>query len=237
VESKNSNPEQKEVLQRPRRPSSPAAAVAGAFASFAEAALGRQRQKPENPAGNSSLVQINLSEPKSEPPIRLDLQYSQISSLRLFQRSLAGITIGPGDTIYALGDGEVRIFDPALSLIRSWKAPDQAKCIAAGPDESVYLGMNSRVEVFDRSGNKEKSFETGSSIDPQALHPLRSCPGKFWSPMPLLDISADMILAESRLAKSEPRAKRAALCCRIALWISMSIRTAWFSQRTQAGTG
>ncbi len=51
-----------------------------------------------------------------------------------FRRSLAGIAVGVADRIYALGDGEVRTFEPDGTFLRGYKVVENATCLAAAPD-------------------------------------------------------------------------------------------------------
>jgi hypothetical protein len=170
VEDSNPKKKQKELLRRLSKASFPPAAVAGALASFAEAALGAPSKDASR--SGSGLVQIGLSESGKVPPpvqTKLEIQYSEISKSRPFRRSLRGITIGPGDTIHALGDDEVRIFAPDWSLVRSWKAPDQASCIALDHDGRIYIGVKGRVEVYDPAGIRKAVFEVGGTGKPASI--------------------------------------------------------------------
>ena len=160
-------------MKRLKDSSSPAAAIAGAFVSFASAALGSQRKS----TADSALVQISIAGPKASTPVapHLELKYSQVLNLKplKFQRSLSGIAVGLSDRIYALADGEVRIFEPDGTRIRSWKAPDRASCITIGRDERICIGVNSRVQFFDSSGNPKEGFDAGDSGRPAGITAIK----------------------------------------------------------------
>lgn len=166
-DSSNPKREQKELLERLRKSSFPPAAVAAAFASFVNAAMGRAQPKSSpDRSGSPAFVQISLAESKpagTSVKLSLGFEYSQTSALPKFSRSLAGIAVGPADNVYALGDGEVRIFRHDGTFVRSWKIPEQAACLAVGRDERVYIGASGRVEVFDSTGNHKEGFDTGDA--------------------------------------------------------------------------
>jgi hypothetical protein len=166
----DSNKKQPELLNRLR--SFPGAAVAGAFASFASAAMGSQAQAAAARAQNPVLVEINLTGPTGAA--QLEIGYAPALDFKpiKFRQSLAGIAFGPGDKIYALGDGEVRIFEPDGTPVRSWKAPDQARCIAVSREERIYVAAKGRVAIFDSGGISKTGFEVGgpgSSADITAI--------------------------------------------------------------------
>jgi hypothetical protein len=110
--------------------------------------------------------------------VHFELEYSQVSDLKplKFQRLLAGIAVGQADRIYALADGEVRIFKPDGMLIHNWKAPEQASCIAVSLDERIFIGVRSRVEFFDAAGNRKGSFEAGDSGKPAVITAIKILP-------------------------------------------------------------
>jgi hypothetical protein len=83
-----------------------------------------------------------------------------------FRRSLSGVAVGAGRVIHALGDDEVRVFDPNGGVARSWKAPANAACLAVGPDGRVYIGSPGRVDVYDGAGKPVGRFAAGPKGQP-----------------------------------------------------------------------
>jgi hypothetical protein len=167
--------ERKKLLERARESSFPPAAVFGAFSAFVADTFRSAPEAHGETSRDSSLVQISLSEPQHAPaPARshLELGYSRVlvigsaSSAHPFRRSLSGIAVGPADSIYALGDGEVRIFGPDGDMIRGWKAPDKALCLTVGPDERVYFGMPGRIEIHNAAGMPMGGFAAGEAGRP-----------------------------------------------------------------------
>jgi hypothetical protein len=90
-----------------------------------------------------------------------------------FERSLDGLALGPGDRLIALGDGEVRTFEPSGKLAGRWKAPQGASAVAAGPDGRVWIGRTGRLESFDASGAPLGGFDAGEGNRPAAITSLR----------------------------------------------------------------
>jgi len=86
-----------------------------------------------------------------------------------FRDSLLGIATGPGDQIYALGDGEVKVFDPEGTLLRRWKAPGKAMCLAAGADGRIYTGRPGRVDIFNAGGKQTGGFSVGDAEKPATI--------------------------------------------------------------------
>ena len=164
-----------EVLARFRKSWFPPAAVAGALASFVAAAFRSApapRPRPQPAASPQPLVQLD---PTSRPPQKLDREYilsgvlGGETSAHPFRRSLAGISIGSADRIFALGDEEVRIFRPGGEFIRGWKVPAEAMCLAVGMGERVYLGGPGRVEIYDVAGSRIGGFPAGEKDQSAAI--------------------------------------------------------------------
>ncbi|MBZ5496303.1 MAG: NHL repeat-containing protein [Acidobacteriia bacterium] len=170
------------LLDRFRKSWFPPTAVVGAFAAFVAAAF-RVRPNPtlapkaaKPAAAPGPLVQIGKSVP---PAPRFGLEYTQAAvlgaaaSAHPFRRTLSGVAVGPGDKICALGDEEVRIFDPNGNLVRNWKVVEKAECLTAGPDERIYVGAAGRVEIYDAGGGRVGGFEAGEKNQPAAVTAIK----------------------------------------------------------------
>ena len=170
---------QRKVLKRLRESSFPPAAMIGAFASFAGAAFGPKSEAANKAPQNVSLVHMDFSEQKRDPmPPRFDLEYGQTlvlgsaNSEQRFRRSISAVAVGSADQISVLGDGEVRTFDSKGMLVRNWKAPEGALCMAVGGGGRVYLGRAGQVEIYSAAGIREGGFaagESGKSADITAI--------------------------------------------------------------------
>jgi len=83
-----------------------------------------------------------------------------------FKTSLSGVAVGATGAIYALGDGEVRVFAAAGGVVRAWKAPQQAACLTVAPDGRVLVGAPGRIEIYGPAGNRVGGFAAGESGKP-----------------------------------------------------------------------
>lgn len=93
-----------------------------------------------------------------------------------FKTSLSGVAVGAAGTIYALGDGEVRVFAAAGGVARAWKAPQQAACLTVAPDGRVLVGAPGRIEIYGPTGSRVGGFavgETGKPADVTAVKLFR----------------------------------------------------------------
>jgi sugar lactone lactonase YvrE len=94
--------------------------------------------------------------------------------LHPFAHSLSGIAVGLKDRIYALGDGEVRIFEPNGELLRQWKAPENSLCLAVDSGERIYIGTLGRVDIFNSTGGLLKGFTVGESARPALVTAIKT---------------------------------------------------------------
>jgi len=174
------------LLERFRKSWFPPAAVVGAFAAFVAAAF-RTRPAPrtavQNPAPRNPDAGRRTSDVGRELPILqgnkparpLDREYSQSAvlggrgSAHPFQRSLAGIAVGTADRIYALGDGQIRVFDATGSLAAAWYVSENALCLTVAPDGRVCVGALGRVDVYDVKGVRIAGFAVGEAKQPAAV--------------------------------------------------------------------
>jgi hypothetical protein len=166
-----------EILERLKSASFPPAAVAGALASFAGSAFGKQSKPQAQPKADVGLVQVSPAQSKissASAPVKLEIAFSQPSVLpSRLKRSLSGIAVGPGDKIFILGDGEVRIFDSTGAAVGTWNAVNGAACIAVSKDASVYLGAAGRVEFFDIGGRHKGGFVAGEPGKPAEITAIK----------------------------------------------------------------
>ncbi|MEI6667309.1 MAG: NHL repeat-containing protein [Acidobacteriota bacterium] len=131
-----------------------------------------------SPAGSGRI--LTMAEAQTAMPARrLPRQYVQtaqlggVSSPDKFLKDLSGIAAGADDHVYAIGDGEVRVFDAALVRLRSWRAPEGAACLAVGPDGRVYVGSSGRVDVFDPAGVHVQTLTVGEKDKPAAVTAIK----------------------------------------------------------------
>jgi len=160
----------------------PPAAVAGACTAFITAAFRvrpavRTDPRTAEPAAGPPGGQAGKS---VQPPGRLEREYALFavlggsSSANPFRLSLAGIDAGAGDRIFALGDGEVRIYDAAGNVARRWKPSAKAGCLTAGLDGRVYVGANNLVDIYDADGSRVGGFAAGDAKTPARITAIKT---------------------------------------------------------------
>ena len=169
------------LLDRIRKTWFPPAAAVGAFAAFV-AAGSRARTAPKAGAGQpnpASAPKTDQSVKAIAPNRKFDREYAQVAvlggaaSAHPFRHSLAGVAIGAADRIYALGDDEVRLFDPNGNLIRVWQAAKNAACLTVGPDELVYVAAAGRVEIYNAEGSRVGGFAAGDQDRPARITAIK----------------------------------------------------------------
>ncbi len=70
-----------------------------------------------------------------------------------FRTALRGVHAGHDGLIYAVGDREVKVFEPADGqLLRRWPTQRAGNCVSLETDGHVYVGGPGIIEVFDRRG-------------------------------------------------------------------------------------
>jgi len=170
------------LMDRIRRSWIAPLAALGAFAAIVAAAF-RTGPTPQNAGSKTPGGMPQPAAPQgalSPSPIKLEQEYSKSVILggngsgHPFRRSLDGIAVGSGDRVYALGDGEVRTFEPGGDYVSAWKAPGRAACLHVGADGSVYIGAPGRVEIFDRQGSHIGGFAAGEAASPAEVTCIKS---------------------------------------------------------------
>lgn len=76
------------------------------------------------------------------------------SSPHQFTASLNGIAIDRMGLVYAVGDREVKVFDPEGKLRRRWQTEKPAICVAVDDDAHVFVGEEGQIEEFDGTGQR-----------------------------------------------------------------------------------
>jgi hypothetical protein len=169
VESKH-----KKFLERLKELGLPSAAAIGAFSSLAKP----EPKKAAQPA--PPLVQVDLSKPFAPShKYALSLTLERAGAVRLFSNSLTGVAIGAADRIYALGDGQVFIFEAGGNLVRKWKAPERASCLGVSLDKKVLIGsFSGRVETYSDEGNRLGGFSAGRGNKPASVTSIKMIRGE-----------------------------------------------------------
>lgn len=70
------------------------------------------------------------------------------------------LAFGPGDRLHLAGKTAITIVDLAGAKLHEIPLTAPARCVAVGPDGTIYAGLRDHVEVFDASGRKLASWES-----------------------------------------------------------------------------
>jgi hypothetical protein len=81
--------------------------------------------------------------------------------------------MGPDDTLYTLGDDEIRIFDFDGALLRRWNVKPGAACLEVGRDERIYIGSLGRVDIYTPNGEHAGGIDVGEGKRRAAVTAIR----------------------------------------------------------------
>jgi hypothetical protein len=155
----------------------PLASVVGAFGVVAAAVLQPGAAPPAARSAGSPGSDPGVPPPAPSPP--LPRQYTRTALVvgpgipGEFRRSLSGLALGPRDAMYALGDNEVRVFEAGGRMALTWKAPEQASCLAVAADGRVVIGSPGRVDLYSDAGGRIGGFAAGSGEKPADVTAVR----------------------------------------------------------------
>jgi hypothetical protein len=120
------------------------------------------------------LVTVVTPKPRLEREYERALVIGGPGSAHLFERSLHAVAVAPADRIYALGDDEVRLFEPDGTFVRAWTAPAHAICLAVGREGRVHLAGRARVETWDAEGSRLSAFTVGDTARPARITAIKA---------------------------------------------------------------
>ena len=156
----------------------PIASVVGAVGVVAAAVLRPGGAPPAAPSAGSPGAAPRVP-PPAQPAPALPQRYARTTVVvgpgkpGEFRRSLSGLALGPHDAIYALGDDEVRVFEGAGRLARTWKVPEKATCLAVASDLRVGVGSSGRVDLYSDTGVHSGGFAAGTRDKPADVTAIR----------------------------------------------------------------
>lgn len=206
ADSKQKQEKPIKLLERIQESRFPPAALLGAFSSFMATAFRPQPEVQAAARQAPALVQIGAAQPElvsAAIPDGLKNKYIKesipggLSAARPFRSSLLGIAVSSRDNLYALGDGEVRIFQLNGNSIEHWKAPDHASCLAISPEKHVLVGSPGRVDIFSSTGNPIGGFTVGEAGKPASVTAIKT----FGKEIMVADASAKIIRRYDRSGK------------------------------------
>jgi sugar lactone lactonase YvrE len=89
------------------------------------------------------------------------MEYRQTRVMGGFSQTIRGLAVGRDGRLYAAGDSQVMLFDPAGKLIRRWTTQKPACSVALTAGGETYVGEAGQVEIFDTSGGIKKAWRGG----------------------------------------------------------------------------
>jgi hypothetical protein len=165
--------------RRLKRAAFPLIAAGVALAAFV---VGVLRSGPPPPATQETALSSSTSAERKNPavpPGRLERTFERTyreaailggpRSAHPFVRSLFDVAAGPADRIYALGDGQVRVFDPEGTLLGGWKVADEAECLAVDGGGRVLVAGGERLAIYDAEGKHAALFSAAEPGRPASI--------------------------------------------------------------------
>jgi hypothetical protein len=161
----------------------PLASVVGAFGVVAAGVLRAGEVPAASAPGAGSPGDAPRQPAAALPSPPLPQQYARVAVLAApgtageFRRSLLGISVGPRDGVYVLGDGEVRVFEAGGKVVRRWTSPEKASCLGVAADGRVAVGSPGRVDLFSEAGAHIGGFAAGTPDKPAEVSAVRFAGG------------------------------------------------------------
>jgi sugar lactone lactonase YvrE len=81
-----------------------------------------------------------------------------------FMTALRGVEVDGGGLVYAVGDSEVKVFEPSGALARRWPTSLPGHSIAVEAGRAVWVGEQGQVEIFDESGTLRDTWRDGEHL-------------------------------------------------------------------------
>lgn len=82
-----------------------------------------------------------------------------------FAHGLRALHANAAGFVHAVGDREVKLFDPQGRLERRWKTTRPGYCIAIDTEGRVFVGQSGQIEVYDASGKLIETWEDAERLN------------------------------------------------------------------------
>ncbi len=92
--------------------------------------------------------------PPTDPAL---IKYREADRIETGLKAPRGLAVGPGQKVYVVGDDVLRIFDGTNRTDIRTGAP--ANCVAVAADGTIYLGAESRVDVYAADGTRKATWD------------------------------------------------------------------------------
>lgn len=105
------------------------------------------------------------------------IKYEQVARFSSSGQEPRRLAVGPGDKLYVAGSAGVTILDKSGTKLDQINTTSAARCVAVAAEQTVYVGLRSHIEVFDRNGQPRATWEaptkktwfTGLCVSPDEL--------------------------------------------------------------------
>ena len=94
---------------------------------------------------------------KTDPKL---IRYEEAARFTCSNPEPRRIALGPENRIYVAGKNGVTVLDQAGARVQDIATSSPARCVAVATDGTVYVGLQDRVEVFDRKGQRQAAWES-----------------------------------------------------------------------------
>jgi hypothetical protein len=105
-----------------------------------------------------AILNVGILFAEAPAPVNTVEKYDLVKMTDVQVRKLKGIALNAQDDLYAAGAEGVKVWSHGGGQPREWPISGPATCIALDGDGNVYVGQQTKVEVFDRDGQPLRSW-------------------------------------------------------------------------------
>ena len=98
-----------------------------------------------------------VPEPDPVPPessVQPESPYVELEPIQVKAEHLYGIAVDSQDRIFVSADRSILAFGKAGEQLGEFELDEPARCLTAGPEDLLYLGLIDHVQVYDPSGRR-----------------------------------------------------------------------------------
>jgi len=82
------------------------------------------------------------------------IKFHEVEPIIVDGKRLRGLAVGPDDRIYVLAHFKILVYEPDGTFVRDYDLDRAPHCAAFAPDGRLYLGLGSRLGIFDLASGK-----------------------------------------------------------------------------------
>jgi hypothetical protein len=121
-------------------------------------ALASGRSQASEKAGTANPLTYDVSR-LSKTDSKL-IAYEEVARWKSPHSQAKRIVAGPGDMLYVCAGNYVTTMSREGARGKEIALPDTARCVAAGQDGTVFVGLRDHVEVFDAKGQRQAIWDS-----------------------------------------------------------------------------